>query len=348
MVKAPWVEIFGKPLLQLQPRPVKPHIGRRFGNPKDFGHVCERHFLEVIQHDNFPDRPWQASHRRADCFSRGRRINRRCLIRTRRASLKQRLQRLQAHRTPPMDAAAYVDHDPRQPGVKAAFAQKSAAMEVRVHESFLQGILGVRGIPAEKTRRHFPESRAVQRDDPLERGVITGSKPAGECDLRISGGCGVGRFCHACRFPHHELFPRALLIGCGPAAQSYIQADLRRLNYNVWMDDQQTYLLNGLVTRQYGVGRIVRFRQVERGRQAATYELLTSRRNEYMVYLYPAAFTPEQLEFTARTINTLDENRFSVVPMLKRSPDADSEFVGEGPQGTRMLVSIGTAGSPLP
>ena len=58
------------------------------------------------------------------------------------------------------------------------------------------------------------------------------------------------------------------------------------------MDAQQTYLLNGLLTRNFGLGRIVRFREVERGRQASTFELFTAQENEYLVYLYPAGFPP--------------------------------------------------------
>jgi len=116
------------------------------------------------------------------------------------------------------------------------------------------------------------------------------------------------------------------------------------LLYNARMDDQQTYLLNGLLGRQFDLGRIVRFRQVVRGRQAVTYELLTAQQNEYLVYLYPAAYSVEQLEFVGGAVKALDENRFTVVPMVKGTGGG---FVGEGPQNSRLMVSLSTAGSAL-
>jgi Ser/Thr protein kinase RdoA (MazF antagonist) len=111
------------------------------------------------------------------------------------------------------------------------------------------------------------------------------------------------------------------------------------------MDEQQTYLLNGLLARQFGLGRIVRFREVKRGRQATTLEVMTAQQNEYLVYLYPAVFRVEQLGFVAGVLNGLDRERFTVVPMVAGK---DGSFVGEGPQGTRMMVSLGTEGSVVP
>jgi Ser/Thr protein kinase RdoA (MazF antagonist) len=111
------------------------------------------------------------------------------------------------------------------------------------------------------------------------------------------------------------------------------------------MDQQQTYLLNGLLARQFGLGRIVRFREVRRGRQAATYEVMTAQQHEYVVYLYPAAYRVSQLSFMAGVLAGLDRERFTVVPMVAGK---DGSFVGEGPQGTRMMVSLGTEGSVVP
>ncbi|MCL2648377.1 MAG: phosphotransferase [Phycisphaerales bacterium] len=115
------------------------------------------------------------------------------------------------------------------------------------------------------------------------------------------------------------------------------------------MDDQQTYLLNGLIARQFELGRIARFRKVPRGRQAETFELLTSQHNEFLVALYPPGFTAGQLNFAATTINMLDKERFSVVPMLPVKPAVSSGgFAAEGPQGSSMLISLAPSGSPLP
>jgi Ser/Thr protein kinase RdoA (MazF antagonist) len=111
------------------------------------------------------------------------------------------------------------------------------------------------------------------------------------------------------------------------------------------MDDQQTYLLNGLLGRHFGLGRIVRFRQVQRGRQAEAFELFTAQEKEYLVQLFPPAYAADQLEFNATAVNALDAHRFSVVPFL---PGKAGRFVAEGPQGSHMLVSLAPAGSILP
>jgi len=111
------------------------------------------------------------------------------------------------------------------------------------------------------------------------------------------------------------------------------------------MDDQQTYLLNGLLNRHFGLGRIVRFREVERGRQARCFELFTAQEKEYLVQLFPPAFSADALDFAAGTVNLLDENRFSVMPFVRSKSVI---FVGEGPQGQHLLVSLAPVGSALP
>jgi hypothetical protein len=110
------------------------------------------------------------------------------------------------------------------------------------------------------------------------------------------------------------------------------------------MDDQQTYLLNGLLSRQFGLGRIVRFRPVERGRQVQAFELFTAQEREYLAQLYPASFPAEHLDSVARAVNILDENRFSVVPFVQSK---SSTFASEGPQNSRLMVSLAPAGSAL-
>ena len=114
------------------------------------------------------------------------------------------------------------------------------------------------------------------------------------------------------------------------------------------MDDQYAYLLSGLLTRHFGLGRIARFRQVERGRQASTFEVLTAQQNEYLVHLYPASYPKERLAFMAGAINRLDENRFSLMPFLKTKKDQGETFVVAGPQNTHLLVGLNPAGSPRP
>jgi Ser/Thr protein kinase RdoA (MazF antagonist) len=115
--------------------------------------------------------------------------------------------------------------------------------------------------------------------------------------------------------------------------------------YNPRMDDQQTYLLNGLLTRQFDIGRIVRFRQTPRGRQAVTYEFLTAEQHEYLVHLYPPAFDAERLAFVGTMLRTLDENRFTVMPWL---PTKSGDFLAEGLQGTHLVLSLSPTGTVLP
>ena len=110
------------------------------------------------------------------------------------------------------------------------------------------------------------------------------------------------------------------------------------------VDDQQTYLLNGLIARHFGLGRIVRFRPVQRGRQAEAFELFTAQEKEYLVQLYPPAFDEDQLDFAAGAVNALDQHRFSVMPFL---PSKNIVFVAEGPQNRHMVIGLAPAGSAL-
>jgi Ser/Thr protein kinase RdoA (MazF antagonist) len=110
------------------------------------------------------------------------------------------------------------------------------------------------------------------------------------------------------------------------------------------VDDQQTYLLNGLLTRNFTIGRIVRFRPVPRGRQAESFELFTAEEKEYLAQLYPPAHDAGQLEFVAKTVNALDRHRFSVMPMVASQ---SGNFVAEGPQNCHLLLSLAPAGSAM-
>jgi Ser/Thr protein kinase RdoA (MazF antagonist) len=110
------------------------------------------------------------------------------------------------------------------------------------------------------------------------------------------------------------------------------------------VDDQQTYLLNGLLTRHFGLGRIVRFREVPRGRQTRCFELLTAQQQEYLVQLFSPANSADDLEFAAGAVNLLDEHRFSVMPFVHSK---EVVFVAPGPQNQHLLVSLAPAGSAL-
>jgi Ser/Thr protein kinase RdoA (MazF antagonist) len=110
------------------------------------------------------------------------------------------------------------------------------------------------------------------------------------------------------------------------------------------VDDQQTYLLNGLITRNFSIGRIVRFRPVKRGGQAESYELFTAEGREYLVQLYPPTFDADQLDFVAGTVNMLETHRFTVMPFIASKQVV---YVAEGPQNSHMTVCMAPAGSAI-
>jgi len=110
------------------------------------------------------------------------------------------------------------------------------------------------------------------------------------------------------------------------------------------MDDRYAYMLNALWARHYDLGRVIRFRHVQRGRQAIAYEVLTAEQREYTVYLFPPGQRPESLGQVAGMLATLDTHRFSVVPMVKSKDDA---WTVDGPQGQRMMVGLNTDGQLL-
>ena len=110
------------------------------------------------------------------------------------------------------------------------------------------------------------------------------------------------------------------------------------------MDDRETYLLNGLLARHFSLGRIVRFRPVTRGRQGEAYELFTAQEKEYLALVLPGAYEEAALNASARAVNALDTERFSVVPFLEVKTGG---FVAEGPQNSRLMVSVAPEGSAM-
>lgn len=110
------------------------------------------------------------------------------------------------------------------------------------------------------------------------------------------------------------------------------------------MDDRAAYLLNGLWSRYYDLGRIVRFRQVQRGRQATCYELLTSEQNEYLVSLYPATFDLNSFDAIAAATLLLHREHFPVAHIVAAK---DQQPAVTGPQGSVMMVTTNIIGQYL-
>ena len=113
------------------------------------------------------------------------------------------------------------------------------------------------------------------------------------------------------------------------------------------MDDQTAYALNALVQRHYNVGRIVRFRPVQRGRQCESYELLTAGGHEYTLQVYLPEFTQELLDRTAAVLELMSQNGFPVgCPVgLKQQ---DGLIACAGPQNRLMLLLDMLHGQSLP
>ncbi|NNM84168.1 MAG: phosphotransferase [Phycisphaerales bacterium] len=113
------------------------------------------------------------------------------------------------------------------------------------------------------------------------------------------------------------------------------------------MDDQTAYALNALVQRHYNVGRIVRFRPVQRGRQCESYELLTAGGQEYTLQVYLPEFTQELLDRTAAVLELISQDGFPVGhPVGLKQKDAAIACVG--PQNRLMLLLDMLHGQSLP
>lgn len=110
------------------------------------------------------------------------------------------------------------------------------------------------------------------------------------------------------------------------------------------MDDRAAYLLNGLWSRYYDLGRIIRFRQVQRGRQATCYELLTSEQNEYLVSLYPATFDLNHFDAIAAAALLLHREHFPIAEIVAAK---DHQPAVTGPQGSVMMVTANVVGQYL-
>ncbi|HMD53183.1 MAG TPA: phosphotransferase [Phycisphaerae bacterium] len=112
------------------------------------------------------------------------------------------------------------------------------------------------------------------------------------------------------------------------------------------MDDRKAYMLNGLLERHFDLGRVVRFRQVQRGLQAECFELLTPGSHELLLYLFPAAFNAGALNAAITLMDKVSVAGFPVPrPLATLSPQ--NTFVASGPQGTHLVLTMTPQGQPL-
>jgi Ser/Thr protein kinase RdoA (MazF antagonist) len=111
------------------------------------------------------------------------------------------------------------------------------------------------------------------------------------------------------------------------------------------MDDRFIYLLNGLIAREYSLGRIARFRHIKRGRQAQAVELLTAEGREFVAWLYPQAFTPDRFTQLAPIAAAMADEHF---PIARLVPTHPARYAAEGPQSQALVITEATPGVPLP
>jgi Ser/Thr protein kinase RdoA (MazF antagonist) len=112
------------------------------------------------------------------------------------------------------------------------------------------------------------------------------------------------------------------------------------------MDDREAYLLNGIVQRDFRVGRVIRFRKLSRGSQCESIEILTSERQSFMVLIYPPAYSRRQLNNGARKSNNLSKGTFPSLYFVEPIR-GDSGWTVDGPQGSHLMVVKFPVGQPL-
>jgi Ser/Thr protein kinase RdoA (MazF antagonist) len=112
------------------------------------------------------------------------------------------------------------------------------------------------------------------------------------------------------------------------------------------MDDHKAYMLNGLLERHFDLGRIVRFRQVHRGRQAECFELLTAGNHELLLELFPSTFDKNSLDAAVALMDQVSLAGFPA-PRANISRASQNNFVVTGPQGTHMVLSSAPQGQPI-
>lgn len=110
------------------------------------------------------------------------------------------------------------------------------------------------------------------------------------------------------------------------------------------MDDQLAYLLNGLCARTYTLGRIMRFRRLQRGTQATTYELLTAGGREYTLAFWPARHSPLHISTMFDLFEALRSQQFPVPAPVRTTAGA---WLADGPQGETMGLWQNVSGQHL-
>jgi hypothetical protein len=112
------------------------------------------------------------------------------------------------------------------------------------------------------------------------------------------------------------------------------------------MDDREAYLLNGIVQRDFRVGRIIRFRKLRRGIQSEAIEILTSERQSFLVLIYPQTYLRKQLNTGAKKSTSLARATFPSLHFIE--PVGNDGWVVDGPQGTHLMVAKFPAGQAVP
>lgn len=118
---------------------------------------------------------------------------------------------------------------------------------------------------------------------------------------------------------------------------------------NQAMEDRTAYALNALLERHYAIGRIVRFRQLQRGRQAECFEILTAGQREYLLHLFGPEYRLSWLHNAVGALAAVSRQGFPAPrpePAIRASPDGPCMVV-DGPQGSHLVLTDSANGQHL-
>ena len=116
------------------------------------------------------------------------------------------------------------------------------------------------------------------------------------------------------------------------------------------MEDRTAYAFNALLERHYSIGRVIRFRHLQRGRQATCFEILTAGAREYLLQLFPPEYRLPLLQHAMCVLDAASRRGFPA-PRLEASIPMTSSgpcFVVDGPQGSHLVLTEIIVGQHLP
>jgi Ser/Thr protein kinase RdoA (MazF antagonist) len=116
------------------------------------------------------------------------------------------------------------------------------------------------------------------------------------------------------------------------------------------MEDRTAYAFNSLLERHYAIGRVIRFRHLQRGRQATCFEVLTAGQREYLLQLFPPEYQLPWLQRAMRVLEAASRQGFPAPRPEASTPTTPSSpcLVVDGPQGSHLVLTEIVGGQYLP